>query len=250
MALLGRYLNHLNHLKTNSPALFHHSCRSYAAKKSFREKYQALFYPQRPEAPYDFVCQIGDPVLRQKCDLVDEQLIGLPKFQSFIELMWKVHKLYGCVGLSAPQLGLPLQVVVIGCTEEECKAAKSVFVQPIAKKVLINPVMKVLNYKSKVTGPEACASMCCYSALVSRFSEVRVEALNEKGTKIAFDANGFEARIIQHEIDHLSGTMYVDKMEPRTLECSVWQNVNVRKGNCQIRFKPIKDSLLHKMKLI
>lgn len=87
--------------------------------------------------------------------------------------MWEVHKEYRCIGLSAPQLGLPLQVMVIGCTKEDCE--KSVLMQPIAKKVLINPVMKVLNYKNKVVGPEVCASMCSYSALVSRFSEVRIE---------------------------------------------------------------------------
>lgn len=249
MALLGNHFYCLNILKNSVPVLLGHSCRSYAAKKTLSERYRALFQLKFPEAPYDFACQIGDPVLRQKCDLVDEKLICLPKFQSLIELMWEVHEEYNCVGLSAPQIGLPLQVAVIGCSEEECKKAKSVFMQPIAKKVLINPVMKILDYKTKVVAPETCASMCSYTALVSRFANVRVQALNEKGTKIAYDADGFEARIIQHEIDHLNGTLYVDKMEPNTLECTLWQNINLRKGKCQLQFKPIKNSFLNKIKL-
>lgn len=86
MAMLGRYFYPLNHLKNSTFVLFSPSCRYYAAKKTLVEKYRALYDPQFPNAPYDFVCQIGDPVLRQKCGLVDEQLICLPKFQSVSSL--------------------------------------------------------------------------------------------------------------------------------------------------------------------
>lgn len=60
---------------------------------------------------------------------------------------------------------------------------------------------------------------------------------------MSWDAHGFEARIIQHEMDHLEGTIYIDKMEPRTLECSVWQQVNIHKGKGYIKFRPYKSFL-------
>lgn len=74
-------------------------------------------------------------------------------------------------------------------------------------------------------------------------------ALNEKGSKIAYDARGFEARIIQHEVDHLNGTLFTDKMDPKTLECTVWQRINMLKGKCQIQFKPVQNSILNYVKL-
>lgn len=56
--------------------------RNYGAKKSISEIYRAQFYPASPDAPYDFICQVGDPVLRQKCEKVDKSLIPTPGFQS------------------------------------------------------------------------------------------------------------------------------------------------------------------------
>lgn len=216
--------------------------RCYSAQKTISDRYKEMFYPAFPTPPYNFICQIGDPVLRQKCDRVEESLISTPRFQSLINHMWEVHSKYECIGLSAPQIGLPLQLAVIGLTEAQCKQEKSELFSPVSPRVLINPVMKVLDYKSKTVSPEACGSMCGFSAQVSRFTDIRVEALNEKGEKVAWRSQGFEARVIQHEIQHLDGTIYVDVMEPKTLECTVWQRVNLNKGKGSIYFGPQKKS--------
>lgn len=74
-------------------------------------------------------------------------------------------------------------------------------------------------------------------------------ALNEKGVQLTWDAGGFEARVIQHEVDHLEGTIYVDKMDPRTLECTAWQQINAHKGRCSISYGPHKKSILERIKL-
>lgn len=72
-----------------------------------------------------------------------------------------------------------------------------------------------------------------------------VPALNEKGERISFNSSGYEARVIQHEVDHLEGILYIDKMEPKSLECAVWQQVNAHKGKGYIKFGPSKRSFLN-----
>lgn len=221
--------------------------RRYAAKKTLTQRYQDFFNPSFPKPPYNFICQIGDPILRQPCDVVDESLINTPGFQDLIAHMWELHRTHEILGLSAPQIGLPLQVAVIGFTEAQCKERDSKYIAPVPHRVLINPKFKVLDHNIKLTESEGCASVCGYSAEVSRFAHIQVEALNEKGVKETWKASGFEARAIQHEIDHLQGIIFVDKMEAKSLECSVWQHVNLYKGQGYISFGPGKRTFLSKI---
>lgn len=89
--MLGKSLCSISQVKNSAFVSLGYSARRYAAKKTLTERYKALFHYKFPDAPYDFVSQIGDPVLRQKCDLVDPSLIKTPGFQSVSRFKQTFH---------------------------------------------------------------------------------------------------------------------------------------------------------------
>jgi peptide deformylase len=82
--------------------------------------------------------------------------------------------------------------------------------------VIINPKLSVVG-SSTAQFFEGCLSVEGYQAVVDRALNVRVQCLNERGEAVTINAQGWYARILQHEIDHLNGTLYVDRMKTRTL---------------------------------
>jgi peptide deformylase len=86
---------------------------------------------------------------------------------------------------------------------------------PVEFQVIINPKLSIVG-SSTAEFFEGCLSVTSFAALVRRASEVRVECLNERAEPMTFAARGWYARILQHEIDHLNGTLYVDRMETRS----------------------------------
>lgn len=156
------------------------------------------------------IVQTGDPVLRQVARPLGADEIASGEIQQLIELMREtMHDAPG-VGLAAPQIGLPLQLAVIEDVAENDGAERS----PVPFHVIINPRLTL--------GPEAveffegCLSVDGFQAVVSRARTVTVEALDHRGTPIKIEARGWYARILQHEIDHLHGTLYIDRMRSRT----------------------------------
>jgi peptide deformylase len=124
------------------------------------------------------------------------------------------------VGLAAPQVGLPLQLAVI---EDRAEYHKDVPVEqlrerdrlPVPFHVIVNP--KITDAaQEKFEFLEGCLSLSGFSAIVPRARSVRVECLDEHGKQRVISASGWYARILQHEIDHLGGTLYVDRMYART----------------------------------
>jgi peptide deformylase len=123
------------------------------------------------------------------------------------------------VGLAAPQIGLPLQLAVIEDREELFKGIDPAALaqrerRPVPFQVIINPAITV-------DGPdveffEGCLSLAGFSAVVPRAQRARVECLDHNGEPVVIEASGWHARILQHEIDHLQGTLYVDRMLTRT----------------------------------
>jgi peptide deformylase len=124
------------------------------------------------------------------------------------------------VGLAAPQIGLSLQLAVI---EDRAEYHKDVSAEqlrererrPVPFHAIINPL---ITEKSDEVAEffEGCLSLPGFSALVPRARTVRVEFLSERGMKETLEASGWFARILQHEIDHLRGTLYIDRMDART----------------------------------
>ena len=167
------------------------------------------------------IVQAGDPVLRKQCRPLTKEEILSTSTQVLIDLMRDTMRAAPGVGLAAPQIGKSIQLAVIedpAGTVSDLSADKLAERQrvPIPFHVIINPKLTVMG-NSSATFFEGCLSVEGYQAIVDRALSVRVECLNERGEKITINASGWYARILQHEIDHLNGILYVDRMKTRTL---------------------------------
>ncbi|XP_034390590.1 peptide deformylase, mitochondrial [Cyclopterus lumpus] len=183
-----------------------------------------------PSPPYSHVCQVGDPVLRLHADVVDPSLITGPEVQRVISTVVKVMRKLECVGLSAPQIGVPLRILALEYPEkmlqESLPASREVLglsVQPL--RVFVNPHLRVLDKRTALF-QEACESISGFSAAVPRYLSVEVSGLNEKGEAVTWRASGWPARILQHEMDHLDGVLYVDRMDSKTFINISWPEHN------------------------
>lgn len=94
----------------------------------------------------------------------------------------------------------------------------------------------------KIIYPEGCGSVCGYVGEVSRYKEVLLTGLNENGEPSELHLKGWNARIAQHEIDHLNGQVFVDIMEKKSFQCATWQEVNFYGGELSIPFYPKKNN--------
>jgi peptide deformylase len=163
----------------------------------------------------------GEPVLRQPAHKLSREELLSPATQQLIEQMRETMYKAPGVGLAATQIGLGLQLAVIEDKPEYMNdIAPKILSErernPVPFQVIINPVL------TPETGPDAdffegCLSLPGLTALVLRAGRVRVECLDHRARPQTIHASGWYARILQHEIDHLHGTLYIDRMEPRSL---------------------------------
>jgi peptide deformylase len=166
------------------------------------------------------IVQAGEPVLRQAArPLTRQELLG-DEIQRLIHDMRETMRDAPGVGLAAPQIGLSLQLAVIEDREESLKGLPPREVadkdrRPVLFHVIINPQI-TLTGDDEVSFYEGCLSLAGFSAVVPRARAVRVEYLDEQGEPRSVEASGWYARILQHEIDHLHGTLYLDRMHTRT----------------------------------
>ena len=166
------------------------------------------------------ILQAGDPVLRAMARPLSLEEMRSGAIQELIE--WMRETMYDApgVGLAAPQVGLALQLVVI---EDRAELQRGIAPERLAERgrrpvpfqVLINP--RILPSGAEAEFFEGCLSFAGYSALVARPLEVQVDCLDHLGQPLSFRAEGWHARIVQHEVDHLRGTLYVDRMRTRSL---------------------------------
>ncbi|KAH7866340.1 hypothetical protein Vadar_019097 [Vaccinium darrowii] len=162
----------------------------------------------------------GDPVLHEPAREVPQEEIGSERIQKIIDDMVKVMRKAPGVGLAAPQIGIPLKIIVLEDTKEYISYApkeetKAQDRRPFDLLVILNPKLKSKSNKTALFF-EGCLSVDGYRAVVERHLEVEVTGLDREGQPIKVDASGWQARILQHECDHLDGTLYVDKMVRRT----------------------------------
>ena len=166
------------------------------------------------------IVQAGDPVLRTKSRPLTKEEILSPSIQELIPLMRDTMREAPGVGLAAPQIGQSIQLAVI---EDRPRYIKDISEEELTERqrsaisfhVIINPKLTVVGNSSAVFF-EGCLSVEGYQAIVDRALDVRVECLNERAEEITINAHGWYARILQHEIDHLNGTLYIDRMKSRT----------------------------------
>ncbi|PKI32281.1 hypothetical protein CRG98_047328 [Punica granatum] len=133
------------------------------------------------------------------------------------------------VGLAAPQIGLPLRIIVLEDTREYISYAPKEEIKAQDRRsfellVILNPKLKKKSNRTALFF-EGCLSVDGYRAVVERYLDVEVSGLDRDGKPIKVDATGWQARILQHECDHLDGTLYVDKMVPRTFR--ITENLNL-----------------------
>ena len=164
--------------------------------------------------------QVGEPVLRQRARLLTVEEIRSDPIQRLIEHMRDTMRQAPGVGLAAPQIGQPLRLAVIEDREEYLQGVAPATLQErertaVPFHVIINPRLTVLQAAPAVFF-EGCLSLDGFAALVPRALAVRVDALNEGGEPVVIQARGWYARILQHEIDHLNGTLYIDRMLSRS----------------------------------
>ncbi|MEQ2301055.1 hypothetical protein AMECASPLE_032086 [Ameca splendens] len=183
-----------------------------------------------PSPPYSHVCQVGDPVLRSHAAAVDPAAITGLEIQKVLGTMVKVMRKLECVGLSAPQIGVPLRILMLEYpwklfeeVSPAAREARGLSVQPL--RIFVNPELRVLDSRT-VLFQEACESISGYSATVPRYLSVEVSGLNEKGEAVTWQASGWSARILQHEMDHLDGVLYLDRMDTKTFININWQEHN------------------------
>lgn len=167
------------------------------------------------------IVQAGDPVLRHVAAPVAPERIATTAFRELVEHMVGVMRAAPGVGLAAPQIGVPLRVLVVEDTEErmaalppEARAERGRREVPL--RVIVNPELEVVGAR-RATFFEGCLSVRGYAALVERAYEVTVRGLDAEGQPLTWQVEGWPARILQHEVDHLDGTLYVDRMLPRSL---------------------------------
>jgi peptide deformylase len=166
------------------------------------------------------IVQAGHPVLRQRARAMNVAEIRSREIQKLIKSMRaRMHEAPG-VGLAAPQLGLSLQLAVVEDREEYHKDVSEEMLRererrPVPFHVLINPTLEEIGAE-KAEFFEGCLSLSGFSALVPRARQVRVTCLDEHGERKVIEAAGWYARILQHEIDHLNGALYIDRMRSRS----------------------------------
>ncbi|WP_329113797.1 peptide deformylase [Streptomyces sp. NBC_01465] len=167
------------------------------------------------EGPLPIVAA-GDPVLRRPTEPLDGQLSD-DQLARLIEAMRITMHAAPGVGLAAPQIGLPLRLAVIedpANVADDVRTARGRVPQPF--RVLVNPSYEAVGER-RAAFYEGCLSVPGYQAVVARHERVRLRALDELGRTVDEEFGGWPARIVQHETDHLDGTLYLDRAELRSL---------------------------------
>lgn len=166
------------------------------------------------------IVQVGAPVLRGRAAELAPERIASDEIQGLIARMIAAMRAAPGVGLAAPQLGVPLRILVLEDRAElmakfgpdELRERERI---EVPLRVFINPVLRPVGDETR-TFFEGCLSVQGYTALVERSAEVEVTGLDERGQPHTMHVRGWPARILQHEVDHLDGTLYIDRMHSRS----------------------------------
>jgi len=145
------------------------------------------------------IIPFGDPILRKPAKPVIE--INEKILKLLDDMADTLYAADGRAGLAAPQVGFLKRMVVMDCGEGLIE--------------LINP--EILEMEGEQIGPEACLSFPGYSGIVKRANYVKIKSLDRKGKPFTLEGEGYLARCIQHEIDHLDGILYIDRIEGNEL---------------------------------
>lgn len=145
-----------------------------------------------------------DKRLTQVSRPVDEFSRDIKTFVKDLEETFRSYP--GCVGIAAPQVGRFERIILVDVSQKPQHVNHGFL-------VLINP--KITSYEGNSLGREGCLSVPDYTGKVERAKSIALEALNENGDKQELKISGYEARAVQHEIDHLDGKLFIDRLVGR-----------------------------------
>ena len=147
------------------------------------------------------VLKMGDPLLLQRSEEV--VAFGTPELQSLLQDMHDTMAAENGAGIAAPQIGVSLRVVIFGFEASE----RYPDAPPVPQTVLINPQLEVQD-DDREEDWEGCLSVPGMRGLVPRFKRLRYRGFDASGQPIDRTVDGFHARVVQHEVDHLDGVLY------------------------------------------
>jgi peptide deformylase len=151
------------------------------------------------------ILKMGDPRLLRVAPPV--RAFGTPELRTLVDDMFETMKAAQGAGLAAPQIGVDLQLVIFGFERNE----RYPEAPPVPLTVLLNPVIEPLD-DEMVDGWEGCLSVPGLRGLVPRHARIRYRGVDIEGRPIEREAEGFHARVVQHECDHLIGRLYPTRM--------------------------------------
>jgi peptide deformylase len=155
------------------------------------------------------ILKMGDPRLLRIAKPVEH--FDTPEMRELIADMFETMKHANGAGLAAPQIGVDLQLVIYGYDSN----VRYPEAPPVPRTVLINPVITPLD-DGEVDGWEGCLSVPGLRGVVPRWERIRYTGVDELGNAIDREADGFHARVVQHECDHLIGRLYPTRMRDLT----------------------------------
>ena len=152
------------------------------------------------------VLKMGDPLLWRMSDRVER--VPARELEDLLVDMRDTMKAYNGAGLAAPQIGVPLRVVIFGVDFNP----RYPDAEPVPYTELINPVLIPLGDEME-EGWEGCLSVPGLRGVVPRYARLRYSGVDPQGRRIEREAEGFHARVVQHECDHLDGILYPMRVE-------------------------------------
>ncbi|MAV70796.1 MAG: peptide deformylase [Candidatus Marinimicrobia bacterium] len=155
------------------------------------------------------IIKMGNPVLRKVASKFTIDEIKLDSTKKLIKDMWDTMRSAGGIGLAAPQIGISKQLAIINILEDSTRYPDS---QESEEFIIFNPLINYLP-SDKQGYWEGCLSVPGLRGFVKRPSRIQVDYLDENATEKKIVLNGFLATVFQHELDHLRGKLFIDRMD-------------------------------------
>ncbi|HDS1699193.1 MULTISPECIES: peptide deformylase [Pseudomonas] len=154
------------------------------------------------------ILKMGDERLLRIAPPVPEHMLGSAELQQLIDDMFETMRHVGGVGLAAPQVGIDLQLVIFGFERSE----RYPEAEAVPQTILLNPVITPTSTEVE-DGWEGCLSVPGLRGVVPRFKHIGYQGIDPHGNPINRFADGFHARVVQHECDHLIGRLYPSRIQ-------------------------------------
>lgn len=161
-----------------------------------------------------------DSRLKQEAEPVEFFSAEFREFVSALEATMLASP--SCVGIAAPQIGSPVRVAIVDVSAKPK-------VSHHGRLILVNP--EITHWESHVMGREGCLSVPDYTGNVLRAEKIALDYFDAEGTKRQLSAEGFEARAIQHELDHLDGVLFIDRVVSRRSDLFRRKNYQAKPSN-------------------